>query len=118
MSLLSLLLLSGVICMCRASLIFLTHNSFLRIPFPHLVLLCSGGHCILAIAEHVHKFTVLGTCLDDSPGMVLDKCARTMQLDRHPDGAGVPGGVAIEKIAKKGKFENVSVMSKGILSSV
>ncbi len=66
----------------------------------------------------MHKFTVLGTCLDDSPGMVLDKCARMMELDHHPDGAGVPGGVAIERIAKKGKCENVSVMSKGILSSV
>ncbi len=62
----------------------------------------------------MHKFTVLGSCLDDSPGMVLDKCARMMQLDRHPDGAGVPGGVSIERIAKKEKFEYVNVLSKGI----
>ncbi len=60
-------------------------HSILSIPFPHLVLLCSGGHCLLALALGVAKYALLGRCLDANPGEMLDKCARMMWLDTHPD---------------------------------
>lgn len=36
-------------------------------------MLMSGGHCLLAVVEGVDKFKLLGTCLDTSPGDMLDK---------------------------------------------
>ena len=36
-------------------------------------MLMSGGHCLLAVVEDVTKFKLLGTCLDTSPGDMLDK---------------------------------------------
>lgn len=43
------------------------------IDFPFLVLLISGGHCLLAIAQAVDKFLLLGQSLDDAPGEAFDK---------------------------------------------
>jgi len=91
---------------------------FTSIPFPYLVLLCSGGHCILAIAEHAHSFSILGNCLDDTPGTVLDKCARKMNLHLRPDVSGLPGGAAIEKLARNGNHKNLSFIERGIAPTV
>ena len=44
-----------------------------RIDFPFLVLLMSGGHCLLAVAESIDRFKVLGRNLDDAPGDAFDK---------------------------------------------
>ena len=46
------------------------------IPFPYLVLLVSGGHCILAVAHSSDQFSRLGQTRDDSPGEAFDKLAR------------------------------------------
>lgn len=43
------------------------------VDFPYLVMLMSGGHCLLAVVEDVTEFKLLGTCLDTSPGDMLDK---------------------------------------------
>lgn len=43
------------------------------IQFPFLVLLISGGHCLLAVAEKVDKFLLLGESMDDAPGEAFDK---------------------------------------------
>ena len=43
------------------------------VSFPFLVLLASGGHCILAIAEDVDKFYRLGETKDIAPGEAFDK---------------------------------------------
>lgn len=43
------------------------------IEFPFLVLLISGGHCLLAVAEDVDKFLLLGESIDDAPGEAFDK---------------------------------------------
>lgn len=43
------------------------------VDFPFLVLLISGGHCLLAIAQAVDKFLLLGQSLDDAPGEAFDK---------------------------------------------
>ena len=33
----------------------------------------SGGHCLLAVAQDINKFLVLGESLDDAPGDAFDK---------------------------------------------
>ena len=74
------------------------------IPFPFLVLLVSGGHCILAVAVAPGCFKLLGQTRDDSPGEALDKVAKWMALHKHdgvPDH--LPGGALIELLARQGR---------------
>lgn len=83
-----------------------------HVEFPYLVMLMSGGHCLLAVVEGVDKFKLLGTCLDTSPGDMLDKTARRLKLKLLPELAAYSGGAAIEKLAVKGdphsiKFSHV-----------
>lgn len=44
-----------------------------HVEFPFLVLLLSGGHCILAVAQGVSDFLLLGQTIDIAPGDMLDK---------------------------------------------
>ncbi|MFA6280090.1 MAG: tRNA (adenosine(37)-N6)-threonylcarbamoyltransferase complex transferase subunit TsaD [Bdellovibrionales bacterium] len=69
----------------------LTHD----VPFPYLLLLVSGGHCQLALAEGVGRFRRLGTTLDDAVGECFDKSAKLL-------GLGYPGGPLLEKAAAGG----------------
>lgn len=48
-----------------------THNY--SIEFPFLVLLISGGHSILTVAQDVDRFLLIGRGLDTSPGDCLEK---------------------------------------------
>jgi N6-L-threonylcarbamoyladenine synthase len=73
-----------------------------EIPFPYLVLLVSGGHCILAVAHAPGQFSRLGQSRDDSPGEAFDKLARWLALNQHPDVGGHVGGAAVECIAQRG----------------
>ena len=41
-----------------------------------MVLLASGGHCILAIVDDVDQFYRLGETQDIAPGEALDKVCR------------------------------------------
>jgi N6-L-threonylcarbamoyladenine synthase len=66
----------------------LTNN----IAFPFLVLLVSGGHTQILVAEDVGQYTRLGTTLDDALGECFDKSAKLM-------GLGYPGGPNVEKMA-------------------
>lgn len=43
------------------------------IEFPFLVLLISGGHCLVAVCKNVGEFLLLGQSLDDAPGEAFDK---------------------------------------------
>lgn len=61
------------------------------VDFPFLVLLASGGHCLLLLAERLGVYQRLGTLLDDSPGEAMDKVARALGLDG--------GGAALERAA-------------------
>ncbi len=65
------------------------------IPFPYLLLLASGGHCMFVIVKEVGNYSIIGRTLDDAAGECFDKVARLLQL-------GWPGGPAIEKIAHSG----------------
>ncbi len=65
------------------------------VAFPYLLLLVSGGHCQLLIAEGVGRFTRLGTTIDDALGEAFDKSAKIL-------GLGFPGGPAVEQAALQG----------------
>ncbi|XP_076460991.1 tRNA N6-adenosine threonylcarbamoyltransferase, mitochondrial-like [Babylonia areolata] len=93
----------------------LTARMIHRVDFPFLVLLASGGHCLLAVARDVSDFLLLGTCLDDSPGEAFDKTARQMKLKNLPECSSLSGGAAIELLAKSGNpraFQFPQVMTK------
>ena len=44
-----------------------------QVDFPFMVLLVSGGHCLLALVKSVDEFLCLGESNDNSPGEILDK---------------------------------------------
>ena len=68
-----------------------------EVSFPYLVLLISGGHCLLALAESVNEFKLLGQSVDNSPGEIIDKIARKLKLHMlSPDLRDVSGGKAME----------------------
>lgn len=69
----------------------LTHD----VPFPYLLLLVSGGHCLLAIAEAIGSYRVLGQTIDDALGEAFDKVAKMLHL-------GYPGGPKVEQWAAQG----------------
>ncbi|KAM4626964.1 tRNA N6-adenosine threonylcarbamoyltransferase, mitochondrial isoform 2-T3 [Discoglossus pictus] len=79
--------------------------------FPFLVLLISGGHCILAVANGVSDFLLLGQSQDESPGETLDKVARRLSLINHPECSSMGGGQAIEHLAQYGNrlFVNLRI---------
>lgn len=59
----------------------LTVRMFSDIEFPYLLMLASGGHCLLAIARDIDVFEVVGCTVDDSAGESLDKIARMLSLE-------------------------------------
>ncbi|CAG9784975.1 unnamed protein product [Diatraea saccharalis] len=90
---------------------------FQNIEFPFLVLLISGGHCLLALANDVEDFLLLGSCLDNPPGEVMDKAARRLKLKNIPEYAQLPGGRAIELSAQKAKNLDVYKFTLPLLRS-
>ena len=62
-----------------------------QVEFPYLLLLVSGGHCQLLIAEGVGAYEQLGTTI----GEAFDKTAKMA-------GLGYPGGPAVERAARSG----------------
>lgn len=64
---------------------------------PHLVLVASGGHTLLAraVGRGVDEIEILGRTLDDAAGEAIDKGARML-------GLGYPGGPQLERLAATG----------------
>jgi len=62
------------------------------LEFPYLLLLVSGGHTQILVAEDVGKYKRLGTTIDDALGECFDKAAKLM-------GLGHPGGPLVERAA-------------------
>ncbi|PNF43359.1 putative tRNA N6-adenosine threonylcarbamoyltransferase, mitochondrial [Cryptotermes secundus] len=79
----------------------LTIRMVQKVDFPFLVLLISGGHCLLAVVQAVDKFLLLGQSLDDAPGEAFDKAARRLKLRNLPEFRTLSGGRAIELAASK-----------------
>lgn len=65
------------------------------LDFPYLVLLVSGGHTQLLVAEGVGEYKRLGTTIDDAVGEAFDKTAKLLGLD-------YPGGPLVERLARDG----------------
>ncbi|MDC0033560.1 tRNA (adenosine(37)-N6)-threonylcarbamoyltransferase complex transferase subunit TsaD [Alphaproteobacteria bacterium] len=65
------------------------------INFPYLLLLVSGGHTQLLIAEGIGTYQRIGTTIDDAVGEAFDKTAKML-------GLGYPGGPAVERAGKTG----------------
>ena len=63
-----------------------------NVEFPYLLLLVSGGHTQILVAEDVGCYKRWGTTLDDAAGECFDKSAKIMGLP-------YPGGPELEKIA-------------------
>ncbi len=66
------------------------------VQFPYLLLLVSGGHTQILVAEDVGVYKRWGTTLDDAAGECFDKSAKLMGLP-------YPGGPHLEKMAAKCK---------------
>ena len=63
-------------------------------PLPAVVLIVSGGHSELLLAEAHGVYRLLGRTRDDAAGEAFDKAARVL-------GLGFPGGPAIERAARE-----------------
>lgn len=63
-----------------------------QIEFPYLILLVSGGHTQILVAEDVGQYKRWGTTIDDALGECFDKSAKLMGLP-------YPGGPNLEKMA-------------------
>ncbi len=62
------------------------------VEFPYLLLLVSGGHTQILLAEDVGRYKLWGTTVDDALGECFDKSAKLMGLP-------YPGGPHLEKAA-------------------
>jgi len=63
--------------------------------FPTTILLVSGGHTQLIVANSLNDMTMIGGTIDDSFGESFDKVSKMLKL-------GYPGGPVIEKFALHG----------------
>lgn len=64
-------------------------------PFPHVALLVSGGHTLLAEVAGVGRYRVLGSSRDDAAGEAFDKSAKLLGLP-------YPGGPQLAELATRG----------------
>jgi N6-L-threonylcarbamoyladenine synthase len=65
------------------------------LEFPYLLLLLSGGHCQILLANAVGDYEKLGETMDDALGEAFDKIAQMLGLS-------YPGGPIVEKMARLG----------------
>lgn len=72
------------------------------IKFPYLLLLMSGGHCQCVAVRGVGDHEKLGGTIDDAAGEAFDKVAKLL-------GLGWPGGPALERLAREGDAQAVSL---------
>ncbi|MGL4677496.1 MAG: tRNA (adenosine(37)-N6)-threonylcarbamoyltransferase complex transferase subunit TsaD [Brevinema sp.] len=66
-----------------------------EIPFPHIALVCSGGHTLLIQMNSFEDKIILGTTIDDAIGEAFDKVAKMLNL-------GYPGGPIVQQKATQG----------------
>jgi N6-L-threonylcarbamoyladenine synthase len=71
------------------------HESPLKLRFPFIALLVSGGHTQLMRVTRVGEYQLLGETLDDAAGEAFDKTAKLL-------GLGYPGGPALARLAETG----------------
>ncbi|MBI5937555.1 MAG: tRNA (adenosine(37)-N6)-threonylcarbamoyltransferase complex transferase subunit TsaD [Betaproteobacteria bacterium] len=71
------------------------HESPLKLRFPFIALLVSGGHTQLMRVDGVGRYEMLGETVDDAAGEAFDKTAQLL-------GLGYPGGPALSRLAEQG----------------
>jgi N6-L-threonylcarbamoyladenine synthase len=69
-------------------------------PMPCVMLVVSGGHTHLYLAESAGSYRLLGRTLDDAAGEAFDKAARMLSL-------GYPGGPMIDRMAREGRADAI-----------
>jgi N6-L-threonylcarbamoyladenine synthase len=69
--------------------------------FPFAALVVSGGHTNVYLVKNYHDFHLLGQTRDDAAGEAFDKAAKLLNL-------GYPGGVVIDKMAKRGNPQAIA----------
>ena len=67
----------------------------LKLDYPYLLLLISGGHSQYLSVKNLCEYKRLGTTIDDALGEAFDKTAKLLGIE-------FPGGPQIEIFAKKG----------------
>ncbi|MCP4714832.1 MAG: tRNA (adenosine(37)-N6)-threonylcarbamoyltransferase complex transferase subunit TsaD [Deltaproteobacteria bacterium] len=72
-----------------------------NIEFPNITLVVSGGHTNLYLVNGPGSYELLGKTRDDAAGEAFDKIAKLLDL-------GYPGGVVIDKMAKRGSSNAVA----------
>ncbi|MCB1652252.1 MAG: tRNA (adenosine(37)-N6)-threonylcarbamoyltransferase complex transferase subunit TsaD [Alphaproteobacteria bacterium] len=77
------------------------------LAFPYLLLLVSGGHTQILVAEGVGRYRRWGTTLDDAAGECFDKAAKLMGLN-------YPGGPEVQKIASECKDGEAAIKRFGL----
>ncbi|XP_059134148.1 tRNA N6-adenosine threonylcarbamoyltransferase, mitochondrial isoform X2 [Peromyscus eremicus] len=70
-----------------------------KVEFPFLVLLISGGHCLLALVRGVSDFLLLGKSLDIAPGDMLDKHVIDKLITRKEKEEGIEKGQILSSAA-------------------
>jgi N6-L-threonylcarbamoyladenine synthase len=78
---------------------FIEQDHQVRVSFPAIVLVVSGGHTDLLLMKRHGYFKWLGGTRDDAAGEAFDKIARLLNLP-------YPGGPAIEQRAKSGNLNH------------
>lgn len=68
---------------------------------PFICLTASGGHTNITEVRDYTDFSLMGSTRDDAAGEAFDKVARSL-------GLGYPGGVEIDRLAKKGNENAIS----------
>ncbi len=79
--------------------IWLEHG---HIPLPAIILVVSGGHTSLYLVKHEGEYELLGRTRDDAAGEAYDKVAKLV-------GLGYPGGPVIDRLAKDGNDQAISL---------
>lgn len=109
--LVGLMAAKSIACACEIPLLVVHHiiahvyACFLaeeEIPFPFVALVVSGGHTDLLYATAHSEFRLIGQTRDDAAGEAFDKVARALGLS-------YPGGPAIERLAREGNPEALSL---------
>lgn len=72
------------------------NNPNIKIKFPVLCLVVSGGHTQLVLMKKHLDYEIVGETLDDAAGEAFDKVARILDL-------GYPGGPIVSKMASENK---------------
>lgn len=74
-----------------------------EVDYPFVALLISGGHCLITFVNDLDDFKLMGQSVDDAPGDILDKTARSLKLrNLGPPFSLISGGAAVEMMAKDG----------------